>query len=282
MNVLIVGGTSSLGSALKTALSGWCNVITAGRSNCDIPLNLVDPVEEISFPSGIDVVLHTAAHFGGNDVEQIMDAENINVLGTLKLCNAAIKANVKHFIFISSIFSSLNDSSPFYSIYSLSKRHSEELVKLVCTNHSLPFTIIRPSQIYGIEPNHLQHQPFIYKIIELAKNGEEISLNGTNDAIRNFIYMDDVTKVISRVIEERLIGSHACMNEQNVSLTQICNAAFSAFKKNGVVTFKPQEKDIPDNIFKKDNTLLEQLGISSCITIEEGIKKVVNLNYTRK
>ena len=91
MKVVLVGGTSSISVALKQKLSEFCEVITAGRTNCDLKIDLSDSLENIVFPSDIDVVIHTAAHFGGKSASEIIEAENINVLGTLKLCEAAVK-----------------------------------------------------------------------------------------------------------------------------------------------------------------------------------------------
>ena len=65
MRVVIVGGTSSLGSALKTALSTRFEVITAGRTNCDLEFDLTWPLARMALPEEVDVVVHTAAHFGG-------------------------------------------------------------------------------------------------------------------------------------------------------------------------------------------------------------------------
>jgi dTDP-4-dehydrorhamnose reductase len=86
MRILIVGGTSSLAKALMPVLSEFADVVTAGRSGCYMHLDLSDPMKEIIIPDGVDVVINTAAHFGGDDYDQIYQAEFVNVLGMLKLC----------------------------------------------------------------------------------------------------------------------------------------------------------------------------------------------------
>ena len=114
MKILIIGGTSSLGTALKNAFQESDEVITAGRKNCDISIDLRDPVEKIVFPNDIDVVIHTAAHFGGKEAAEIIECENINVVGTLKLCRAAVQANVKHFVLISSMSACVKQGSEYF------------------------------------------------------------------------------------------------------------------------------------------------------------------------
>jgi hypothetical protein len=49
---------------LMPVLSVYADVVTAGRSGCDMCLNLSDPIDEILIPDGIDVVINTASHFG--------------------------------------------------------------------------------------------------------------------------------------------------------------------------------------------------------------------------
>ena len=172
MKVVIVGGTSSLGSALRMVLSESCEVITAGRTNCDLALDLTWPLEQrMVLPDDVDVIVHTAAHFGGKTAADIVEAENVNVLGTLKLCQAAASAKARHFILISSIFASLNEDSEHHSIYALSKRHAEDVARFVCATHSLPLTVLRPSQIYGAGPRFRAHQPFLHAMMDKAKKG---------------------------------------------------------------------------------------------------------------
>lgn len=134
MKVLIVGGSSSLAIDLITALKNSVQVVTAGRRNCDIYLNLRDISNDVSFPRDIDVVIHTAASFVGKSAEEIIDTEIINVLGTLRLCQLSIEAGVKHFVFISSMSALLTPESFYYSAYSISKKQAEEISSFFALN----------------------------------------------------------------------------------------------------------------------------------------------------
>ena len=87
-------------------------VITIGRRDCDINL---DPNKSLAdqLPDHIDIVIHTAAAFGRATDEEIYETEKYNVLDTMDLCFQLKKMNVKHFIFISSIFVHLEETSPY-------------------------------------------------------------------------------------------------------------------------------------------------------------------------
>ena len=276
MKILIVGATSMLGRALKPVLAELGEVVTAGRKNCDITLDLADSVEKIFIPRNMDAVVHTAANFGGKSISDILAAENINVLGTLKLCHAAVEAGVKHFILISSIFSCLKEGAGQYNIYALSKKHAEEAARFYCALHSLPLTILRPSQIYGSNNDFRTHQPFFYTIINKAEQGEDVTLYGSNDARRNYIHIDDLAKIIASVIKGRVEGTYACLYPQDISYSQIAQAAFHAFNSKASVHFLKDKADIPDNVFEQDDTLYLKIGFYPQISIEDGMRQIAH------
>ena len=272
MKILIIGGTSSLGTALKNAFQESDEVITAGRKNCDISIDLRDPVEKIVFPNDIDVVIHTAAHFGGKEAAEIIECENINVVGTLKLFRAAAQANVKHFVLISSIFAMLKKDSEHFGIYSLTKKHAEDVAEFYCSKFSIPLTILRPSQIYGNMDSFSKHQPFFYAIADKAEGGEDITFYGNNDALRNFIHADDLVAIIAFVIQNKVEGKYSCMHPEDIAYSRIANAAISAFKSKSEVQFLKDKPDIPDNIFEKDFSLYERIHFYPEISIEKGME----------
>lgn len=276
MKILLVGSSSSLGKALLPVLSEFGEVVTAGRKNCEITIDLGNPFLNYKLPDNIDVAIHTAANFGGKADDEIFEAEVVNGLGTLKLCQAAVQAKVKHFILISTIFVNLNEDSEFYNVYALSKRHAEDLAILYCKYHSLPLTILRPSQIYGIEDLYRKHQPFLYSIVDKAQNGESVTINGSHDPLRNFIYINDLTTIIAKVIQKRVVGKYSCTQTMDVKFSEIVKAAFTAFNREANVLFLNDKADIPDNIFEKDDFLYKLINFYPQISIVEGMKKIAN------
>lgn len=274
MRILIVGGTSSLAHALKPVLAEFAEVITAGRSGCDMYMDLSDPVEKIELPKYIDVVINTAAHFGGDDYGQIYQAENVNVLGALKLCQVCLTARVQHLVHISSTSAYLGTTSDYYGIYALSKKQSDEVVQLFYSSFKLPCAILRPSQLYGNEDSFRKHQPFLYTAIEKAEKNEDITIYGTHDALRNYIHVDDFAKLISLVVVKRVEGLHSCTNAIDVSLSQVANAVISAFCCDSRVVYLKDMGDIQDNVFPYDDSLYSQINYFPRISIEEGVKSI--------
>lgn len=273
MRILIVGGRSSLAHALIPVLREFAEVVTAGRGGCDVQLDLMDPPEKMQIPERIDVVINAAAAFGGKSFEQIFEAENVNALGVLKLCQSCSKGKIKQLILISSIFACLDEKSAAYSIYSLSKRHSEELASLYSATVRLPITILRPSQLYGVGHAYRRHQPFLYNIIDKAANDQDIVIYGSNDAQRNYIHVEDVANIVALVVKRGILGTYACMNGENVRYSDVGAAAIKAFGSKSAVRFLRQYPDIPDNVCQPDDSLFRVLGYYPQISIALGMQK---------
>lgn len=274
MKILIVGGTSSLAQALKPVLSEFAEVITAGRSACDLHLDLSKPLEQILLPKDIDVVINAAASFGGKSFDDMYWTECVNVLGTLKLCQASTTANVRHFVSISSTSAYLRETSAYYGVYALSKKQADELIQLFCPSFNLPFTILRPSQLYGNEDIFRKRQPFLYTAIDKAEKNEDINIYGCKDALRNYIHIEDFTKIISLVITKKIEGLYACTHEVDVSLLNIANTAIEVFCSTGQVNFLKDREDIQDNIFPYDDSLYNKINYFPQVTMAEGVRKI--------
>lgn len=274
MNILIIGGTSSVGKALVKTLNTDHKVITAGRGSCDIKLDLSDEIEEIHVPENLDVIIIMAAHFGGNSENDIYEAENVNVLGTLKVCQKAKKANCKHVVLISSIFSLLSKGDKNYSIYSLSKKHSEELSELFCDKYELPLTILRPPQLYGNIDNFHIRQPFLNMLLDKAEKGEAINIYGSRDPKINIMHIDDLVKIISLVIKKHIFGTYSCINPEDVSYGKFAKTAYQVCNQKEQINYISEYNDIPDNIFSYDDTLYEKIDYYPELDLQKGIERV--------
>lgn len=271
--ILISGGSSNLCSRLKPWLSGTSEVITLGDKGCDITYDLLSDGGDVT-PPDVDVVIHTAARFGGGADRDFLETMAVNVLGTVKICQIARAARASQVIIISSVYASYPVSSEKCSVYSLSKRQAEEAALLFCRHHSLPLAILRPSQLYGDDERFRRHQPFFYTIIDKAQYGEDIVFFGARDAQRNFLHVDDLCHVIEGVVLNSLVGTYSCLQPKNVRFSEIASAAIAAFNSTSKVRFDDSREDIPDNIFPPDNTLYERLGFYPKISLAEGVARI--------
>ena len=110
-------------------------------------------------------------------------------------------------------------------------------------------------------------------IIDKAAKDEDILIYGSNDALRNFIHVEDVAKIIALVIQRKIKGTYACMNTKNVSYSEVAAAAIEAFGSKSTVKFIKEQPDIPNNIFEPDDSLFRLIDYYPQISISHGMKK---------
>lgn len=269
--IFIVGGRSALAKEAIRLLSKDHDVVTGGRTDCDV---YCDVTKEVNIPQNTQVVINFAASFGGNHDSEILDAIHTNIEGLLNVCVAAKEANVKHLINISSIFTFLDETSPYYSSYSVTKRQADELAKLYCKLHYLPLTILKPSQLYGDNDDFAKLQPFFYSIIDKAQSGEDISIFGKHNPMRNYIHVLDVANVIQLMVKKDVKGIYSCTYPSNTSYLEIAQTAQKVFGKGGKVVFQLNKPDILDNIFTNDDEVYKKLGYYPEISLKEGLERI--------
>ena len=165
---LVTGATGFLGSHLVTRLSndGVLVRALARRPNQDQIINTLPNVDVImgditdaqrmkEVTQGVDYVFHVAAVLGG----KLNFQKVINVDGTTCVTYAAVEANVKRLVHVSSIgyygfppprlitedTAITKTSSP----YNVTKASAEVMLQTIAQTKNLSYSIIRPAMIYG-------------------------------------------------------------------------------------------------------------------------------------
>lgn len=166
--ILVTGADGFVGSALSRSLKALgYQVICVARSSTSFGVISVGDVAEYEYwPNllqGIDCVIHCAARahvFDEKTADPVAVYRNTNVVATQRLVEAAIGANVRRFVFISSIGvlgKSSNGRGPFteddeeapVEPYTVSKLEAEKIIKALCHKSKMNYVIIRPPLVYG-------------------------------------------------------------------------------------------------------------------------------------
>lgn len=147
---------------------------------------------------GLDMVVHLAArtHLIG-EKESIDAYRRTNVDGTRQLLEAAHRAEVSRFIFMSSIKVNGEQTLPGQAFteedvpapidaYGISKLEAENLVRELCEKYGIRWTIIRPPLVYGagVKAN-------FRKLAQLAVRGVPLPLGATGNR-RSLIHVDNL------------------------------------------------------------------------------------------
>lgn len=276
MRILIVGSTSAIVKALVPRFVRLGEVKLAGRQAADIMFDLTQWRDLPEIEESFDVVVHAAADFGGATDEDYIRAELVNAVGSLAVCRLARHVKAKHLVLLSSVFATYREGDPYFGIYALTKRHSEEATRFFCSERNMALTILRPTQVYDDAGACRRHQEFFYLIADRAQAGQDISLYGSNDALRNYIHLDDLAEICCRVIQGRHTGTFTCAHPQSVHISELAEAAFSAFGRGGRWQFMPDKPDLADLPAIDDYSLYSQIDYWPGIGISDGFKRIRN------
>lgn len=272
MKSLVIGSTSAVGVAVAGALSRYGQVKMAGRRDADIVFDLSNQVHS-ACDERFDVVVLAAADFGGDQPDDLIRAELVNSVGTLAACRLAEQCGARHFILLSSRWAGHQAVDPYFGIYSLSKRHAEEVASLYCQERGMALGVLRISQVYDSGEQCRPHQPFLYAIADKAQLGQIVELYGNNDPTRNYLHLSDLAEVCARLAVQGITGLHNCGHPENPCLSEIVQAAFEAFGKPLDTRFLPEKNDIPDlPLFDCTRGLFEQIGFTPQIDIRRGFE----------
>ena len=214
MKVLITGADGFIGRAAVIALmesgisvrgssrtSGETNNVAVGDIGPDT--NWLPALEDV------DTVVHTAARvhvMNDSPNDAVSELRKVNVEGTLNLARQATAANVKRFIFISSIKvngESTEHGKPFTADdqpnpvdpYGLSKLEAEIGLRQLAKESGLEVVIIRPPLVYGpgVKAN-------FQSMMHWINRGVPLPLGSTNNK-RSFVALGNLVDLIVTCID---------------------------------------------------------------------------------
>jgi len=301
--ILVTGGAGNVGSALverllvekDTIVTVVDNLTTGSRaklpSNSNIfqfikaDVNDRTEMSEIMLVNHFDYVFHYAALVGvqrtqDNPVKVLEDIQGIRNMLTLSK-----NLDVKRFFFSSSsevygepvVIPQNEDTTPLNSRvpYAVVKNVGESFCRSYQQEYGLDFTIFRFFNTYG--PN--QTTDFVMaKFIALALRNEDITIYGDGSQTRTFCYVDDnVDTCIKALNENKIINDVINVGgEIIISIKNLAEKIIEITKSKSIITHLPPLKDGDMARRQPDNSKMKMLLGRELITLEEGIKKLIN------
>ncbi|MBU0744128.1 MAG: NAD-dependent epimerase/dehydratase family protein, partial [Gammaproteobacteria bacterium] len=287
----IIVVTSSQYDASNLSLGGNCEVFAFDSLQSD--LNLTDAMQNV------DVVIHLAARvhvMNDTDPDPLSAFRKANVEWTKQLVEAAVAANVKRFIFVSSlhVLGSESSNHPFDendnpkppSSYAISKLEAEEYLNDVANKNDMEIVIIRPPLVYGpkVKANFLS-------LLKLTKTGLPLPAGLLNNK-RSMISVNNLVDFIICCIEHPKAANETFLisDDNDVSTKNLFFKLIKLFGKRPLLLPIPSKllyvlglllgkKDIVERLcaplqidITKAKTLL---GWKPVQTLDDGLKEAV-------
>lgn len=297
---LVTGGAGFIGSHVVDSLiqmghkvividdlSGGCKS-NINKSAVFVQGSVTDEnvLDKIFSEHKIDYIFHLAAYAaeGLSHFIRKFNYEN-NLIGSINLINRAIKYDVKHFVFTSSIAVYGANQTPMVEMlqpmpedpYGISKYAIELDLKAAHEIFGLTYTIFRPHNVYGERQNHGDPYRNVLGIfINNIMKGKPMTVFGDGKQTRAFSYIGDVAPYIAKAIEVEG-AKNEIFNigaDKPYSVLELAETIAEAMGVDADIQFLPARNEVL-HAYSDHSKVNLVFNISKTISLIEGVKKMV-------
>jgi nucleoside-diphosphate-sugar epimerase len=301
--MLITGGAGFIGTHLAERFCNKWDVVLLDSFRRDslrlvpqlrdhpsiriVNADILNAGKMVSAFDGVDVVIHAAAIAGVSSYyEAPLRTLQVNILGTVNVLEAAVRARVKRFVQFSTseIFGPhalwVKEDSPAVIgsvadrrwVYATSKLAGEHFAMRTAEECGFECTVVRPFNIYG--PRQLG-EGAISNFCRAAATGRRLMVQGDGSAIRAWCYIDDFVDAVDRILAlDKAAGKVFNIgNMTEVESTIGLARRVTALAPGTGICMVPEVKAevrarIPDTALARDT-----LGFQPRITLDEGLRR---------
>ena len=305
--ILITGGGGFIGTALAEKLAKQNEVVLLDRnfdrnsfafsklkSNKDVRLveaDILDTQEVASVTQGAQVVVHTAAVLGVQEVlHNTSYTLDVNYTGTSNLLKAvSSNSGCERVIYLSTseifgdtafratengqaVLSSIQDARWCYCI---SKLAAEQLAFGYFREKGLPVVVVRPFNIFG--PGRIGDHVMLRFILNALRN-KNLKVYGDGTQIRAWCYIDDLCNALLQCIEvEEAVGQAFNIGNSRNTLTiyDLAKKVVSLCGSKSQIVFKALDFMDIDIRVPNISKARDVLGFTPEIELEEGLSRTI-------
>lgn len=202
---VVFGGAGFLGSHVADALSdeGY-NVAVFDKAPSQwlqksqemIVGDLLSAKEVEAAVSEASLVYNFAALADLNEgLDQPLETIKVNILGNAHILEACRKQHIERFVYASSVYVHSRDGG----FYRCSKQAAEHYVEEYQRAFGLDYTILRYGSLYGPRSDNRNG---LYRIVEAALKSGVVSYEGSSEAIREYVHVEDAAKASVAALSE--------------------------------------------------------------------------------
>jgi GDP-L-fucose synthase len=305
--IYIAGHRGLVGSAIVRQLEGRGFTNLLMRTHKELDLTNQAQVQSFFQQENPNYVILSAAKVGGIYANNTYPADFIyqNMMIEANVINSAYENKVKRLLFLGStcIYPRAVDQpmredalltgvlEPTNEPYALAKISGIKLCESYNRQYGTDFRSVMPTSLYGINDNfHSRNShviPALMRRFHEAKinNDAEVVVWGTGNAIREFLYVDDMAEASLFVLEldEKTHQSNTKPMLSHINVGTGIGATIREMAKimKQVVGFKGKltfDISKPDGAPRKliDTSRLSNMGWKCSVDLEKGLKKTYN------
>ena len=299
-NYLVTGAAGFIGAAVAAKLiKAGHHVVTIDNLSTGYKQNIPDQAKFIdgsTFDPNVieqlqgqrfDAIIHIAGQSSGEiSFENPVYDLQANAQSTLMLLDYAQKTGCKKFIYASTMCV-YGDPDPAecleetkqlpHSFYAVGKMASEHYMRIYVKQFGLTCTALRLFNIYG-EGQNMKNlkQGMISIYLAMAIKDHKITVKGSKDRFRDFVYIDDVVDAFLRSIDRE--GGYEAMNVctgQPTTVETVVNTIVHELGEQIEVEYTQGTPGDQFGIYGNNRKILEVLGWEPHVPFDEGIRKMI-------
>lgn len=253
--------------------SSGINVVRGGIENKDLVEHLL---------RSCDIVVHSASTTtpGSSANNPVIEGEQ-NILPTLNLLALMQRRPGTHLIYLSSggcVYGdtgSANESLPLQpkSYHGAGKVAIEAFLQAFRSQSSdRPTTILRPSNLYGPQQPLSSGFGLVRTMLEKLRTDSVLEIWGNGDAVRDFLYIDDLVDACVRVINApRDNDTYNVASGAPCSIKTLIETVQRACKRTFRIEYCAARNTDVRSTLLDSSKIQRALGWKSQVTLEDGI-----------
>ena len=298
--VLVTGGAGFIGSTIvRTLLAEWNadvvvldNLLSGYRENLsELPVRFVegdvrDEAAVADAINGCDTIFHLAASVGNTrSIEHPIDDSEINVIGTLRILEAARRVGAKKVVFSSSagIFGELK-TLPIReehqvepdSPYGASKLGAEKLCLAYAKLYPMSCVCLRYFNVYGVNQRYDAYGNVIPIFAHRIFHDEPVTIFGDGEQTRDFVSVRDVAQAnIKAALAEGVSGAFNIASGTRITINDLARMMYRYARIEPRIQYGPPRKgDVRDSL-ADISAAHDAFGYTPSVGLDEGLAEYV-------
>ena len=237
--------------------------------------------------AGCDVVFHLAASVGNaRSIEHPIEDAEINVLGTLRVLEAARRHGVRKIVFSSSagIFGELKivpirEDHPAEpdTPYGASKLGAEKLCLAYAKLYRLECICLRYFNVYGVNQRYDAYGNVIPIFAYRALRGEPLTIHGDGEQTRDFVNVRDVAIANYRAgMSQGVSGAFNIASGTRVTINRLAAMVAQANGPGVNIQYGPARPGDVRHSLADVSAARAAFGFEPAVTLDEGLPEYVN------
>jgi UDP-glucose 4-epimerase len=219
----------------------------------------------------VDIVYHLASLLGTAELfERVVEAERVNVLGTVNLLEAMRKNDVDKIVFTT------KPNVWKFNVYTITKENCERYLEMYKSVYGFKTILARPFNIYGPDEMLTEYRKAIPYFIVAALKGEPLEVFGDGEQTLDPIYVDDAVEALFRcgkLLPEETVEIGSC---KPIKVGDLAQRILDLTHSDSHVVHVPMRSgETCTSIICANGNSQRLIGFSPKVSLEAGLRRTI-------